>query len=54
MGVPLSASRDDCGQYRTFAFRPRLRMDVFPEGSEYGRHAVTHYEVLEDLGPVAW
>lgn len=31
----------------------RLRMDVFPEGSEYGRHAVTHYETLEKLGPVS-
>ena len=31
----------------------RLRMDVFPEGSEYGRHAVTHYETMEKLGPVS-
>jgi len=25
----------------------RKIMDVFPEGSEYGKHAVTHYRVLE-------
>ena len=31
----------------------RLRMDVFPEGSEYGRHAVTHYETMEKLGAVS-
>ena len=32
--------------------RDRLRMAVFPDG-ERGKHAVTHYEVLENLGPVS-
>ncbi|MCQ2215392.1 MAG: RluA family pseudouridine synthase [Bacteroidales bacterium] len=27
----------------------RLRMDVFPEGSEIGKHAVTHYDMVEAL-----
>ncbi len=30
----------------------RKVMDVFPEGEEYGRHAVTHYTVLERFGYV--
>lgn len=30
----------------------RKIMSVFPEGSEYGKHAVTHYRVLERLGYV--
>lgn len=30
----------------------RLQMTVFPEGSEYGKHAVTHYQVLERFGYV--
>lgn len=30
----------------------RKVMSVFPEGSEYGKHAVTHYRVLERLGYV--
>lgn len=33
--------------------RDRLRMAVFPEGSEKGKHAVTHYYTLEQLGPVS-
>lgn len=28
----------------------RKQMDVYPEGSEIGKHAVTHYKVLENLG----
>lgn len=32
--------------------RDRLRMAVFPEGDR-GKHAVTHYEVVEPLGPVS-
>jgi 23S rRNA pseudouridine1911/1915/1917 synthase len=32
--------------------RDRKLMDVFPEGSEYGKHAVTHYKVLERFGYV--
>ena len=30
----------------------RKIMGVFPEGSDYGKHAVTHYHVLERLGYV--
>jgi len=32
--------------------KDRKKMDVFPEGSEYGKHAVTHYKVLERFGYV--
>lgn len=32
--------------------RDRKEMAVFPEGSEQGKHAVTHYKVLERLGYV--
>lgn len=35
------------------SLRDRLQMDVFPAGSDYGKHAVTHYEVTERLGHVA-
>ena len=31
----------------------RLRMDVYPEGSETGKHAVTHYSVTQDFGYVS-
>lgn len=34
------------------SFKDRLKMDVFPEDSEFGKHAVTHYRVLERLGYV--
>lgn len=30
----------------------RKIMDVFPQGSEYGKHAVTHYKVIERIGYV--
>ncbi|MBP8791103.1 MAG: RluA family pseudouridine synthase [Breznakibacter sp.] len=33
------------------SLRDRKQMDVFPNG-EYGKHAVTHYQVLERLGYV--
>lgn len=33
------------------SLRDRKQMDVFPDG-EYGKHAVTHYQVLERLGYV--
>lgn len=33
--------------------RDRKVMDVYPEGSGIGKHAVTHYEVLERLGYVS-
>lgn len=33
--------------------KDRLRMAVFPEGDEVGKHAVTHYEVMERLGYVS-
>ncbi|MDE6332294.1 MAG: RluA family pseudouridine synthase, partial [Muribaculaceae bacterium] len=35
------------------SLRDRLQMDVFPAGSDYGKHAVTHYNTLETLGPVS-
>lgn len=35
------------------SLRDRLRMDVFPPDSEYGKHAVTHYTTIEALGPVS-
>ena len=34
------------------SLRNRKVMDVFPEGEEYGRYAVTHYTVLERFGYV--
>lgn len=33
--------------------KDRLAMTVFPEGSEIGKHAVTHYRVLESFGYVS-
>jgi 23S rRNA pseudouridine1911/1915/1917 synthase len=33
--------------------KDRKLMDVFPEDSEYGKHAVTHYKVLERFGYVS-
>jgi len=33
--------------------KDRLSMAVFPEGSEYGKHAVTHYKVLESFNYVS-
>lgn len=35
------------------SMKDRLQMDVFPPESGIGKSAVTHYEVLEDLGPVS-
>lgn len=34
------------------SLKDRLQMTVFPDG-DYGKHAVTHYEVLEKLGYVS-
>lgn len=34
------------------SLKDRKQMDVFPPESEYGKHAVTHYKVLERLGYV--
>ncbi len=34
--------------------KDRLQMAFFPPGSEMGKHAVTHYRVLERLGHVTW
>ncbi len=34
------------------SLRDRIKMQVYPEG-EQGKHAVTHYRVLEDLGYVS-
>lgn len=33
--------------------RDRLQMDVFPPDSDQGKHAVTHYEVIESFGYVS-
>ncbi len=33
--------------------KDRMQMAVFPPGSETGKHAVTHYEVMEDFGYVS-
>ena len=33
--------------------RDRLKMAVFPPDSDMGKHAVTHYEVLETFGPTS-
>ena len=35
------------------SLRDRLQMDVFPSGGDQGKHAVTHYEVIEPLGYVS-
>lgn len=35
------------------SIRDRLRMDVYDVGSDIGKHAVTHYSVVEPLGHVA-
>ncbi|MBA3665604.1 MAG: RluA family pseudouridine synthase [Bacteroidetes bacterium] len=34
--------------------KDRKKMDVFPEGSEHGKHAVTHYTVLERFGYITF
>lgn len=34
--------------------RDRLQMTVYPVGSDKGKPAVTHYEVLEELAYVSW
>lgn len=34
--------------------KDRMQMAVFPPDSEIGKHAVTHYKVVEDLGYVSW
>ena len=51
-GVPDPPSgriEDNIGR----SVRDRLRMDVFAPDSGIGKHAVTHYEVIEDLGHVS-
>lgn len=35
------------------SLKDRLQMAVYPSDSELGKHAVTHYEVLEQLGHVS-
>lgn len=32
----------------------RLQMNVYPEGSQQGKAAITHYKVLEELAYVSW
>ncbi len=34
------------------AYKDRKRMDVFPDG-DFGKHAVTHYKVLKEIGYVS-
>ena len=34
--------------------RDRLQMAVYPEGSPKGKHAVTHYTLIEELAYVSW
>lgn len=34
--------------------RDRLQMTVYPAGSDQGKHAVTHYRVIEELAYVSW
>lgn len=35
------------------SLRDRMQMDVFPTGGDQGKHAVTHYEVIESFGYVS-
>ena len=35
------------------SLRDRLQMAVFPPDSDMGKHAVTHYQMIEDLGHVS-
>lgn len=35
------------------SLRDRMQMDVFPVGSDQGKHAVTHYQTIEDFGLVS-
>lgn len=35
------------------SLQDRLRMDVFPPDSEYGKPAVTHYEIIEEFAHVS-
>ena len=35
------------------SLRDRLQMAVFPPDSDMGKHAVTHYQIIEDLGHVS-
>lgn len=48
MEQPSGIIRGNIGR----SVRDRLKMAVYPEGSEQGKHAVTHYKVLERLGYV--
>ena len=34
-------------------YKDRMKMDVFPPGSKEGKHAVTHYRVVEKLGYIS-
>lgn len=47
--------KDDMGSIRGNigrSLKDRKVMDVFPEGGEHGKHAVTHYRVLQRFGYV--
>jgi 23S rRNA pseudouridine1911/1915/1917 synthase len=51
-GVPEPESgtiEGNVGRHRT----DRMKMDVFPPGSDEGKHAVTHYRVIEKLGYIS-
>lgn len=51
-GEPSSASGTITGNIGRDP-RDRLKMAFFPPDSEMGKHAVTHYNVVEALGPVS-
>lgn len=51
-GVPKEAQGTIIGNIGRDV-RDRLKMAVYPSDSEIGKHAVTHYRVLEDLSHVA-
>ncbi len=47
-GIPSPAKGTIVGNIGR-SMRDRLQMAVYPEGSDQGKHAVTHYEVIEPL-----
>ncbi len=47
-GAPVPAKGTITGNIGR-SLQDRLRMDVFPPDSEYGKHAVTHYEIIEEF-----
>lgn len=51
-GVPVPKEGTVVGNIGR-SLRDRLVMEVFPPDSEYGKHAVTHYSVIEDFTHVS-